>query len=206
MWGLPHCRRTGEAPLSQAAGEALPSPWPPRRYGWVAEYTDGQTLREIYAEPPLTPWEEVAAERLGSLVLEDVWPTGEDQVLRLDCGTGVVHARGRALTFRVGDVAITEREGVYRDVLQYKKAHTDYRPGQGSTTQIDAYYLGYQRALPELDAKILVRLNPRTRELGIEAELDLHRTLGGEFQVLVDGTPVDTQRAFRDAVGVAGVG
>ncbi len=187
----------------------VPSPWPPRRYGWLARYTDGSVLHEIYDKPPLTPWEDVERERLSLLELVDLWPTGEGTVLSLDVDEGTFMLRGRRLELSIGALPITGRDGRYTDVVQHKEAHSDYQPGHGSTTVLDAHVIGYRRELPELDARVLLRLDIATRQIGIDVKLRPKPALPGDpndVRVFLDGQRVSGEAAFREATAPPGVG
>lgn len=199
------------APREPADGRigGVPSPWPLRRYGWVARYTDGSVLREIYDAPPPTPWEDVEQERLSLLELVDLWPTGEGAVLSLDVDEGTFMLRGRRLELSVGAVPITGRDGRCTDVVQYKKAHSDYQPGHGSTTVLDAHVIGYRRELPEVDARVLLRLDVATRQIGIDVQLRPKPALPGDphdVRVFLDGQRVSGEAAFREATAPPEVG
>lgn len=186
----------------------FPSPWPPRRYGWIAHYTDGSRLHEVYDQPPLTPWQDVDRERLSALELVDLWPTGEGTVLSLDADEGTFLVRGKRLELSVGALPITGRDGRYTDVLQHKEAHSDYQPGQESTTTLDAHAIGYRRQLPELDARVLLRLDVATRQVGIDVQLRPRRAViedPSDVRVLLDETGVTGPRAFRELTGPPGV-
>lgn len=182
----------------------FPSPWPPRRYGWIAHYADGSRLHEIYDQPPLTPWETVEQDRLSFLEVVDLWPTGEGTILSLDCGEGTFTVRGHRLELAAGDVPITGRDGRYTDVLQHKQAHSDYQPGHGSTTILNAHAIGYRRRLPELDARVLLRLDVATRQVGIDIQLRPKRDIiedPTDVRVFLDGTRVTGPGAFRVLTG-----
>ncbi len=187
----------------------MPGPWPPRRYGWVAHYTDDTALHEVYDRPPLTPWEDVDQERLACLELRDLWPTGEGTVLTLDCHDGTFDLRGKRLKLAVGPIPITGRDGRYTDVLQHKEAHSDYQPGHGSTTILDAHAIGYQRRLPELDARVLLRLDVATRQFGVDLKLQPKGPViedPADVRVFLDGQRVRGGRAFGKLTGPVGEG
>lgn len=182
--------------------------WPPRRYGWVAHYTDGSRLHEVYDAPPLTLFQAVENELLARFSLVDLWPGGEGDVVVVDCQTGTLQVRGSRIEFELGEVAITGRDDPGCDVVQYKEAHAEWRPGVGpSGTVVDAHVVGYERDLPELCVRVLARLDVPSRCLSVRAHV---RPTSGlalareDFRVLVDGERVTSMDDLQDTLGLPG--
>lgn len=176
--------------------------WAGRRYGWRAVYTDGLTLDEL-AAGGAARFEDVARERLARFSLVE-GPWGPE-VVGLDCCTGVFTVRGRHVEFRLGDLRLTGHpRGYYRDVLQFKSAHADWREEGGSSgTVVDAYHLGYRVVLPEGAFEVVLCVEARTGRVGIMFELFpvAGRTPPtGELAVLVDGVRVDSFEEFEGAL------
>lgn len=186
-----------------AAGGA-PAPQAPRRWAWRAEYVDGSALQELDARGVAAArFEDIERARLARFGL--VEQATRREALGFDCTTGAFTVRGHRLEFRLGELALTGREGAsYRDVIQFKSAHTDWREGAGASgTVIDAHHLGYKVALPEAFFQVVLRLDARTGRVGIEAKLTPRSVLpqrAEDFTVLVDGARIASEAAFDAAL------
>lgn len=171
-------------------------------YLWRATYLDGSVLEERDHGGVEARFEDVDRGRLARFALVEA--ARRREVVGFDAGTGVFGARGRSIEFCLGDMALTGRVGAsYRDVIQYKSAHADWREGAGcSGTVVDAHHIGYRVVLPEVRFEVVLRLDARTGRVGIAAQLaPLEGCLppAGAFFALVAGVRVDTHAEFEEA-------
>lgn len=181
-----------------------PSPWPPRRYGWVVELDDGSTVREIYDQPPLRKWDELDLDRVERLKLVDLWPNGEGTIATVDASQAELSIRGHELELLLGDTPLTGTQAADPDVdlVQFKQAYAEYSPATGHSRGLDFVVVGFDRELPGLSARVLVALHVPTRQVNLRLEFDGDEALGeDDVEVRLDGDVIEDLEAFRARVG-----
>lgn len=184
---------------------SVPSPWPPRRYGWVVEMQGGSRIREFVAEPPARRWDDLNHDRIEQIELRDLWPSGEEgPILHVDLRDASLEVRGSRVEVLAGEQALTGVEGDVQPV-QRKRAQATFRPGRGQTRSITAYELGFQRDIASHPVELVAQLRTSDASVGMtvtlpeETELDNH-----DVDVHVDGDKITQDAAFQAAVAPGG--
>lgn len=172
-----------------------------QRCWWKATYADGTALQE--GDPEVTGgpcFEDLERARLTRLGLHD--PSTGSEVLALDPATGDFTVSGHRVAFWLGDRSLTGRKGVsYRDVLQFKSAHSDWRQGTGTAgLVVEAHHLGYRARLPEAEVRIVLRLDLATGRVSITVDFTPRTgedVAAAAFIVAVDGVRIMGMAAFE---------
>lgn len=174
-----------------------------QRLVWVAHLEDGEVLEEYTPEGVETRFEDLDKERLRRFALVDGHRRHRPPVAVLDCRTGEVFVQGGRLGFRLDGVPLTGRAGVdYRDVVQWKRAHTSWSPLGGSTGNVvDAHGIGFRAELLDGWVQVVLVLPVNGEEPSIEAEVHLPGFREGPLEVLLDGEPVRGPGELAAALG-----